>query len=96
MSYYFGVPMEYADNISATTMMLAFEVYGKRDVRLHYQRLRLKLIYCTAGSVPDALHVSSHGKLLEEDSSHDDYRARLDALLVRSRTYRPPWRQEGM
>jgi hypothetical protein len=34
MSYYFGIPMEYANNISATTMMLAFEVYGKREVRV--------------------------------------------------------------
>jgi len=25
--------MEYADDFAATTSMLAFEVYGKRDVR---------------------------------------------------------------
>ena len=33
MTYYFGIPMEYADDFAATTSMLAFEVYGKRDVR---------------------------------------------------------------
>jgi len=32
MSYYFGIPLEYASNFSATTLMFAFEVYGKRDV----------------------------------------------------------------
>jgi len=31
MSYYFGLPIDYADNPSGTTSMLAFEVYGKRD-----------------------------------------------------------------
>jgi hypothetical protein len=32
MTYYFGIPMEYKDNFSATNQMLAFEVYGKREV----------------------------------------------------------------
>lgn len=31
LTYYFGVPPEYADNISASNQMLAFEVYGKRE-----------------------------------------------------------------
>lgn len=31
-SYYFGVPPEYKDDISETTMMFAFEVYDKREV----------------------------------------------------------------
>ncbi|TPX06935.1 uncharacterized protein E0L32_011159 [Thyridium curvatum] len=30
-SYYFGVPPEYKDDISETTMMFAFEVYDKRE-----------------------------------------------------------------
>ncbi|KAF2095510.1 hypothetical protein NA57DRAFT_44223, partial [Rhizodiscina lignyota] len=30
-TYYFGIPMDYAHDFSATTSMLAFEVYGSRD-----------------------------------------------------------------
>ncbi|KAF1991819.1 hypothetical protein K402DRAFT_367166 [Aulographum hederae CBS 113979] len=30
-TYYFGIPMDYAHDISNTTLMLAFEVYGKRE-----------------------------------------------------------------
>lgn len=33
MTYYFGIPIEYADDISKTTSMLAFEAYRKREVR---------------------------------------------------------------
>jgi len=36
-SYYFGVPIEYKENLSETSHMLAFEVYGTREVALsHY------------------------------------------------------------
>ena len=31
-TYYFGIPLEYAQDYDKTTMMFAFEVYGKRDV----------------------------------------------------------------
>ncbi|EON63160.1 hypothetical protein W97_02387 [Coniosporium apollinis CBS 100218] len=30
-TYYFGIPLDYAHDLSATTSMLAFEVYGKRE-----------------------------------------------------------------
>ncbi|OAL56664.1 hypothetical protein IQ07DRAFT_14262 [Pyrenochaeta sp. DS3sAY3a] len=30
-SYYFGIPIDYAHDISKTTSMLAFEVYGERE-----------------------------------------------------------------
>ena len=36
MTYYFGIPMDYADDISGTTSMFAFEVYGKREVSNEY------------------------------------------------------------
>ena len=32
LTYYFGVPIEYKGALSATQQMLAFEVYGKREV----------------------------------------------------------------
>ena len=31
MSYYFGIPLDYADEFSKTTSMFAFEVYGCRE-----------------------------------------------------------------
>ncbi|KAK3638167.1 hypothetical protein LTR56_013196 [Elasticomyces elasticus] len=31
MTYYFGIPLDYADDFSKTTSMLAFEVYGCRE-----------------------------------------------------------------
>ncbi|KAI1611654.1 hypothetical protein EDD36DRAFT_489806 [Exophiala viscosa] len=31
LTYYFGVPPEYAGNMSASNQMLAFEMYGKRE-----------------------------------------------------------------
>lgn len=31
-TYYFGIPIDYADDFSKTTGMLAFEVYGAREV----------------------------------------------------------------
>jgi len=31
MTYYFGIPFEYKDDIDATTLMFAFEVYGNRN-----------------------------------------------------------------
>lgn len=31
-SYYFGIPFDYCDNVSATTLMFAFEIYENRDV----------------------------------------------------------------
>ncbi|KAK3068653.1 hypothetical protein LTS18_000581, partial [Coniosporium uncinatum] len=31
MTYYFGIPMDYADDCPATTLMFAFEIYGKRE-----------------------------------------------------------------
>jgi hypothetical protein len=31
-TYYFGIPLEYAHDYNATTLMFAFEVYGKREV----------------------------------------------------------------
>lgn len=31
-SYYFGIPLDYADHFSKTTSMFAFEVYGCREV----------------------------------------------------------------
>jgi quinol monooxygenase YgiN len=34
MTYYFGIPLDYEKNPSGTTSMLAFEVYGKREVGL--------------------------------------------------------------
>ncbi|KAJ9665474.1 hypothetical protein H2201_004356 [Coniosporium apollinis] len=30
-TYYFGIPLDYAHDFSATTSMLAFEVYGRRE-----------------------------------------------------------------
>lgn len=35
VSYYFGIPMEYTEDYSASTMMLAFQVYEKREVTPH-------------------------------------------------------------
>ena len=32
MTYYFGIPLDYAHDFSNMTSMLAFEVYGKREV----------------------------------------------------------------
>ena len=31
-TYYFGIPIDYADDFAKTTSMFAFEVYGKREV----------------------------------------------------------------
>jgi len=31
-TYYFGIPLDYADDVSATTLMLAFEIYDSREV----------------------------------------------------------------
>jgi hypothetical protein len=39
MSYYFGIPLDYADNHSGTTSMLAFEVYGTREVSYPWLRV---------------------------------------------------------
>ena len=39
MTYYFGIPMDYADDFASTTSMLAFEIYGNRDVRLSFTQL---------------------------------------------------------
>ena len=39
MTYYFGIPMDYANNISGTTSMFAFEVYGKREVSSRFTSL---------------------------------------------------------
>lgn len=33
-TYYFGIPMDYAGEVERTTSMLAFEVYGRREVSL--------------------------------------------------------------
>lgn len=33
-TYYFGIPLDYAHDLDATTSMFAFEVYGRREVRL--------------------------------------------------------------
>jgi len=33
MSYYFGIPFDYAHDIHATTSMFAFERYSSKDVR---------------------------------------------------------------
>lgn len=35
MTYYMGIPLDYAENISKTTSMLAFEAYETREVRLY-------------------------------------------------------------
>jgi hypothetical protein len=32
MTYYFGIPLDYAHDFSKTTSMFAFEVYGCREV----------------------------------------------------------------
>ena len=32
MTYYFGIPMDYAHDFDQTTSMLAFEVYDRREV----------------------------------------------------------------
>ena len=32
-TYYFGIPFDYKDDVSATDVMFAFEVYDNRDVR---------------------------------------------------------------
>jgi hypothetical protein len=37
-TYYFGIPLEYAHDYNATTLMFAFEVYGKREVRCAQDR----------------------------------------------------------
>jgi len=34
LTYYFGIPFDYAHDISSTTLMFAFEGYGNRDVRV--------------------------------------------------------------
>jgi len=33
-TYYFGIPLDYAHDFAKTTSMLAFEVYGSREVIL--------------------------------------------------------------
>jgi hypothetical protein len=43
MTYYFGIPMDYADDVSGTTSMFAFEVYGKREVS--DERRQCQVIY---------------------------------------------------
>jgi len=44
-TYYFGIPIDYADDFAKTTSMFAFEVYGKREVSRSSCRHRDKL--CT-------------------------------------------------
>lgn len=36
MTYYICIPLDYADRISKTTSLLAFEAYTNRDVRPSY------------------------------------------------------------
>jgi len=72
MSYYFGIPVEYADNFSATTMMLAFEVYGKREdlYETHFKSLAmgefLKKIPSTMTTGLDLMHYSCIGGYIDQ------------------------------
>ncbi|KAL2756549.1 hypothetical protein ACRALDRAFT_1069346 [Sodiomyces alcalophilus JCM 7366] len=57
-TYYFGLPLEHADNPSRTDYMLAFEVYGCRD---DLYEVHLKSEAMTKGFLPAALPIMTTG-----------------------------------
>lgn len=78
MTYYFGIPSDYAHDMHGTTHMLAFERYGSRDV--YESRYLPRECLTGAGLVQWTSQVSRNGQVPYKGSGGHDDQARPHAL----------------
>ncbi|KAK3704725.1 hypothetical protein LTR37_013699 [Vermiconidia calcicola] len=88
MTYYFGVPLDYAHDFAKTTSMFAFEVYGRRE-DLYETHLGSKAMGKFLNTIPDHTttdldlnHYSAVGGYLDRDGDKKECGIMHDVRIV--------------